>query len=416
MNNFLFRIAAALSLAAVPAFAPAQPGLPPDGAVETALNDHPKVMAAKARIGVAEADANALRKGSHEFTVSGSYMRRSVVREGDYDEFDLSVMRPFRLHGKARLDRKAGEFGITAAQNVAEDAKHQAAILLADIWWDWLGAAAEARIDDQSAQNLARALSGVKRRVALRDASVLEANQAEAALGAARLAAQQSKGRMETAKARLISQFPSLPLLAVAEELPLPEIPSDGFAAMRDQVIKRSHEIAAADAVASRLGAIAERTQKDRMADPSFGVRIFSERNGAERGAGLIASMPLGGGHRRALADKALQEHSAAMAEAAAVRFDVNEMANTDLAQAEAAWQAWQRSREGLNAQVAAVLKMRRGYDLRAIDLADLLFAERQTQEAFRVEAKTRAEALRSITRLRIDSHNLWIGEEEGHD
>ena len=65
-----------------------------------------------------------------------------------------------------------------------------------------------------------------------------------------------------------------------------------------------------------------------------------------------------------------------------------------------------------MNAQVAAVLKMRRGYDLAAMDLSDLLLAERQTHDAFRAEAIARTEALRAITQIRIDSHNLWISEE----
>ena len=100
------------------------------------------------------------------------------------------------------------------------------------------------------------------------------------------------------------------------------------------------------------------------------------------------------------------------MAELAAVRFDVQEMADGDFARASAAWDSWVRSREGMNAQVAAVLKMRRGYDLAAMDLSDLLLAERQTHDAFRAEAIARTEALRAITQIRIDSHNLWISEE----
>jgi hypothetical protein len=87
-------------------------------------------------------------------------------------------------------------------------------------------------------------------------------------------------------------------------------------------------------------------------------------------------------------------------------------MADGGLAKAQTAWDAWSRSRDGAKAQVAAVLKMRRGYDLGAIDLADLLFAERQTQEMFRLEAQARTDALRAITRLRIDSHELWIGDD----
>lgn len=390
----------------------AEPGLPPESLVQTALDAHPSVEAAKARIGVAEADARALKAGPHEFSVSGTYISRSVDREGRYNEYDATLSRGIRLPGKSRLDRKAGEFGISAAENRWEDAKHQAALLLSELWWGWLGANAEASVDRQGVANLEQALAGIKRRVELRDAAQLEAEQAEAALGNARLMATQSHGRVALAKARLQAQFPSMTLPETPEELPLPEIPAMGFAAMRDQVIERSHEIGAAQAEADRLATLSERARRDRWADPSVGLRAFSERDGAERGAAVVVSMPIGGGHRKAVSERSASEATAAMAELAAVRFDVQEVADSDFARADAAWDSWVRSREGMKAQVAAVLKMRRGYDLAAMDLSDLLTAERQTHDAFRAEAMARTEALRAITQIRIDSHNLWISEE----
>ncbi|MBW8294499.1 TolC family protein [Sphingopyxis sp.] len=406
----MHHLIAMLLVASAPVLA--EPGLLPEPAVREALDAHPSVEAAKARIGVAKAEERALKAGPHEVTVSGSYIRRSVDREGEYDEYDATLSRAVRLPGKARLDRKAGAFGVAASENRFEDARHQTALLLNELWWDWLGASAETAVDLQSVSNLQQSLDGVKRRVTLRDAAPLEADQAEAALGTARLAAAQSKGRADFARTRLIAQFPSLALPDLAVELSLPQQPPGGFALLRDQVIARSHEIGAAEAEAARLGVVSERVRRDRIADPSVGLRVFSERNGAERGAGLVLSMPIGGGQRRAQADKSSAEASAALAELAAVRFDVQEMADGDLSRAEAGLSAWRRSREGLDAQVAAVLKMRRGYQLGAIDLADLLLAERQTHDAFRSEAITRTEAMRAITRLRIDSHNLWIGDE----
>ena len=406
MNRMVFALLIGVSQAAF-----AEPGLPPEALVQTALDAHPSVEAAKARIGVAEADARALKAGPHEFSVSGSYISRSVDREGRYNEYDATLSRGIRLPGKSRLDRKAGEFGISAAENRWEDAKHQAALLLSELWWSWLGANAEAAVDKQGVANLEKALAGIKRRVELRDAAQLEADQAEAALGNARLMATQSQGRVALAKGRLQAQFPSMSLPETPEELPLPEIPAMGLAAMRDQVIERSHEIGATEAEADRLATLSERARRDRWADPSVGLRAFSERDGAERGAGVIVSMPIGGGHRKAVAERSASEATAAMAELAAVRFDVQEMANSDFARASAAWDSWVRSREGMKAQVAAVLKMRRGYDLAAMDLSDLLLAERQTHDALRAEAIARTEALRAITQIRIDSHNLWIAE-----
>jgi outer membrane protein TolC len=189
-------------------------------------------------------------------------------------------------------------------------------------------------------------------------------------------------------------------------------MPQASLAELRALVIARSHEIGAARAEAERMQALADRARRDRIADPSVGVRAFSERSGQETGIGLIATIPIGGRHRSALADRAGSEAAAAEAMATAVAFDVQEMADTDVVQADAAWSAWQRSRDGAKAQVAAVLKMRKGYDLGAIDLADLLLAERQTQDMFRAEVQARTEALRAITRILIDSHSIWISDE----
>ena len=44
-----------------------------------------------------------------------------------------------------------------------------------------------------------------------------------------------------------------------------------------------------------------------------------------------------------------------------------------------------------------------------ALANADLLLGERMVHDAFRSEAGARAEAMRAITKLRIDSHELWL-------
>lgn len=404
-------LAGAALLFASPAIA--EPGLPDEAVVAAALDAHPSVKAAMARTGAARAQARALARGSHEVTFSGSYINRSVDREGSFDEFDGQLTRSFRLPGKARLDREIGQYGVSAAENRAEDARHQAALLLAQSWWDWLGAAEEARVDRQAAENYTKLLEAVRRRVAVRDAAQLDADQAGAALGSARVAAEQSAGREAMARARLATQFPGLPLGDSAPPVPMPALPEKGISALGQLVIQHSHEIAAADADAQRADASASRARADRIADPSFGVRMFSERGGAERGAGVLFSMPLGGGHRKALADLAEAEASATLSDAMAVRFAVKETAETDMTEARFRFAAWQRAREGLKVQLAALQKLREGHKAGEIDLSDELLGERQVHDAFRLEAQARTEAMRALTRLRIDSHSIWIGQDE---
>ena len=400
-----------LPLLALAAPLAAEPGLPDEAAIARALDEHPSVQAARARTDAARARANGLKQGPHEFTFSGSYTRRSVDREGKYDEYDAQVSRALRLPGKGRLDREIGAFGVEAAENLAEDARHQAALLLAGHWFDWLSASAQARVDSAAVANYEQALKAVKRRHELRDAAQLDVDQASAALAAARLAAEQSGGMAALARTRLANHFPALPLPAEAPDVPLPAMAEARLSQLRDLVISNSHEIAAAEAEARRMAALADRTDKDRLADPSIGVRVFSERGGAERGAGVVFSVPLGGSHRKALADEAGASASAARAEEQLARFTVQETADADVTEARYRLAAWQRARETVEAQMAALAKLRRGHELGEIDLADLLLGERMVHDAFRIEAAARTDAVRAITKLRIDSHELWLAD-----
>ncbi|HZV18620.1 MAG TPA: TolC family protein [Sphingobium sp.] len=389
----------------------AEPGLPDTAAVKGVLDEHPSVVAARHKVEAAMADARARAKGPHEFTLSGGYDRRRIDLEGEFDEYSAELTRGVRLPGKAAIDREIGQYGVAAAKHLAEDAKHQAALLLAGHWFDWLGASARAAIDRQAVANYEAALSAVRRRIALRDASELDADQTAAALGSARAMAEESAGRAALARRRLETHFPGLPLPAEAPDLPQPQLPEGGLDRLRDLVLSESHELAAAEAEAQRMASLAERARRERIADPSIGVRIFSERGGSERGAGLIFSVPLGGGNRRAQADQAAATASAARSEERLAHFTVTQTAEDDLAEARYTLAVWQRAREGLEAQTAALTKMRRGQELGEIDLADRLLAERMVHDAFRGEVAARTEALRAITKLRIDSHDLWLAD-----
>ncbi len=404
------RLTLILPLLALAAPLAAESGLPDEAAVDMALDDHPSVAAARARLQAAEARAQGLKRGSHEFTLSGSYVRRSIDREGDFDEYDAQLSRAVRLPGKARLDREIGAYGIEAASNLAEDARHQAALLLAMHWYDWLSASAQSRVDQAAVANYEKALAAVTRRMELRDAAQLDVDQANAVLANARLGAEHSTGLATLARTRLTTHFPALALPTEAPEVPLPEIADARLSQLRDHVISNSHEIAAAEAETRRMEAVAARDDKDRLADPSLGLRLFSERGGVERGAGIVFSVPLGGGHRKSLADEARAGASAARAEEQLARFTVQETADADVVEARYRIAAWKRARDSVDAQMAAMVKLRRGHELGEIDLADMLLGERMVHDAFRIEAETRAEAMRAITKLRIDSHELWLG------
>lgn len=389
----------------------AEPGLPPEEAVDRALQDHPSVTAAHARLEAARARAESIAKGSYEFTVQGSYVRRNVSGGAAFDEFDAQLNRPFRLPGKARMDRQIGTYGIEVAQNIAEDARHEAALVLAGHWFDWLSASAQARVDRAAVGNYEAALAATERRHAMRDASLLDVDQARAALAEARRTLEQSAGLAALARTRLETHFPALPLPIEAPEVPVPEIAEGRVVQLGDLVIVNSHQIAAAKAESERMAVVADRARADRIADPTVGLRMFSEFGGLERGAGVTVSVPLGGGHRKALANEASAGASAALADEQLARFEVSEAANADMTEARFRLTTWQRARDSVAAQLDALEKQRRGHQLGEIDLSDLLLGERMVHDAFRREAEARAEAMRAITKLRIDAHDLWLAD-----
>jgi cobalt-zinc-cadmium efflux system outer membrane protein len=406
----------AFALLAAPAQAQ-DTGLPSKSDVLAALAVTPSVEAALSRTDAARAEAEGLASGPHEFTLTSSYLSRTVndsagVGNGRFDEFEAQITRPVRLPGKAALDRKIGQQGVVYAENMAGDSIHQAALRLAQGWWTWLSAAQLAAVDRQAVENYSALLASVKRRVALRDASALEEAQASAALDMARAQAEASQGREKVAQVRLAAQFPKLPLPATVPPVPVPELPAGGLESLRERILGRSHEIAAAIALSQQAEAQAERAAKEKQGDPAFGLKVFSEKGGMEKGAGVVFSIPFGGGYRTAMADRASAQASAAQADLRAVRRDIEETADTDLAEAKSALSAWRLTRAALDAQMSALQKVRRGQQLGELGLAEVLLAERMMHEAFRAEAGARTQALQAITRIRIDAHELWIGDQ----
>jgi len=407
MSRLWLLLAAGLA-APTPALAQTS-DLPPPDAVVRVLDNQPNVEAAIARLDAARAEGDALNRGTHEITAQGSVSRRRVDREGSFTEYDTTVSRAFRLPGKAALDRRAGVLGIDVAENRREDARHQAALALATLWYDWLHAAELHRNAGTLVANQQALVAATARRAELRDAARLDLEQARAALALAEVGAGDAAALRDRARTLLQVRFPDLPLPVEPPRLLAPALPPEGLEQLERLIVERSHEIGAAASLAERQSVMARRARADRIADPTFGVRLFSERAGEERGAGLFAALPLGGGYRSAVARQAEAEASAARAEQTLVEREVAGNAAADIAELKARLAAWQASGEAVQRAEASAALSARGQQLGAIDLADRLYADRQANEARDREIAARAAAARLITKLRIDAHAIWI-------
>ncbi|WP_136161269.1 TolC family protein [Sphingomonas flavalba] len=385
--------------------------LPVPELVAAALDNHPTVLAAAARLDAARAQADMLRAGPHEITVEGGYARRSIEMEGRFGEFDATISRPIRLPGKAALDRRAGGLIVDVARNRLADVRHAMALTLGRQWYDWLTATALARTDAEAVANLEQALAAVSRQIALRDAAALDGERARSALALARAQMAESRARAAAARAVLAASFPELPLPVDPPVLAEPAAFADGLPALRDRAVTESHAIAAARAEAGRHAVLADRARADRVADPSLGIRLFSERGGMEKGAGLVASIPIGGRHRAAAVDDAAAAARSVALELTATEREVEAAASAALSNARMLLDVWRDIAEAAAQAQAVADRTVRGRALGAIDLADQLYAERQAREARRAEITARGEALRAMLRLEVDAHMLWAAQ-----
>ncbi|MEN5145850.1 TolC family protein [Brevundimonas diminuta] len=382
--------------------------LPPEAMARQALADHPGVAASRARVGMARAEAEALRRGPHEITLEGAAGRRDIHGEGGFNEFETGLSRSFRLPGKAALDRQAGDLGLEAAGDRLALARRDAALSLAALWYDWLRAAEVQRNAAELVQTQTAVAQATRRRVELRDAAELELEQAGVALAMAEAQMQDAQAEHDRARLLLAGRFPEMPLPDEAPRLSDPAMNSDDIRMLQTLIIDRSLETAAAAREAEREAVLARRARADRYADPSVGLRLFSERGGDEQGAGVTVSIPLGGGHRRALADQATASASAALSERLLTEREVIAAANADVAELRARLASWRAGHEAVSRAERSAALSARGQALGAIDLTDRLYAERQANEARRLEIDARAAARALTAALSIRAGLLW--------
>lgn len=389
----------------------AQQWLPSHDAVHVAIDAQPSVVAARARLDAAKAQARALTIGAHEFQLEVGAQRRTTDELGGrqrFSESEVMLSRAFRLPGKARLDRTIGDASMDSAELRLDDARHQAARLLLDDWMTWLRAAEAVRRTTVQLDSFEREQRALLRRVTLGDAArkdldLLAVEQAQAR--AAKLSAQAA---LETAKLAMHSDFPSLPIPERVPDVDAPVVLPGTAEVWITRIIDRSHEIGALEADARGADARADRARADRIADPTLGLRKMSERGGEEQIVGLVFSMPLGGGQRRALASAEAANAAALHGDAAAMRRDISHEAVVTVTQATRLAAQWQAQREALAASAAALQRVKRGWELGEIGMSEWLQVQRQHHQIAATEADARADAEAARLRVQIDAHDIW--------
>jgi outer membrane protein TolC len=411
---------AAVALACIPWFAlaqePAPDWLPPSAQVHAALRAQPTVRAAAERVQAAEATQRALNVGSYEFQANSGLQRRDVTTEQRrYNEWELGISRTIRLPGKARLDREIGSSTRSVADLRLEDAEHQVARRLLDAWMGWLRGNAVAEEADAQDQLLSRERDALVRRVALGDAARREMDvlDAERATQAAQTLV--ARDAAVAARQTLALGFPEITVPLTAATLPEPQELPDSPQAWRERIVRESAEIAIANGETTRLSKVADRARADRTPDPTVGVRVLSDRGGAERVVGVVLSVPFGTDYRSARAATESANAAAAEAEAADVRRAIEQGAWLAVQAAQSKRAQWQSHQQALAAQTAANTRSRRAWELGEASLGEYLLSLRSLRQARLAETQARVDALQAAMLVRIDAHAMWHSEGAGH-
>jgi outer membrane protein TolC len=396
-----------LSLLALAARA-ADAELPPDAQVRAALESHPAVLAARAGVSEREAAGRALEAGTYELNLRlAAHNRRERASGQDLPEYGVELERAWRSGRKAELDAQLGRQGVARARLAVGDAIHEAARELLRAWFDWLRAAAQGEDWEAQAGLLERESQAVERRVSRGDAPAQERLLAESAFEQAKAQALLAQAKAGAVAAQLAAAFPAISVPASPPTVELRPVEGD-LRRWRALVLEHNHELAVARAESRRVQLVAQRADANRVPDPTLGMRLSSERDGAERVVGFSLALPLPGEARAAAAEGAVAESAAASQREASVLRRLEGQTAALYAFASRSYEAARRADNaalGLrrNAELSS-----RAYALRAINLAEAVAAGRLAIEARLAATLAKLDAAEARYRLMLDAHELW--------
>lgn len=387
------------------------PDLPAPAIAARAIRQAPEVAAARAQLAAHEANKDRLAAGPHETNLRLERGQRRVTSLNErYPEWNVSLERALRLPGKGRLDAELGEQGVAWAQVALGDALHETSRRLLKLWFAALREERAETLWQHQAEVMTRMAAATATRVKHGDASRLEQMLADSAAAQADAAARQAHGRAAVARADLAVRFPGLAAPSGLEPL-LPESPAEQD--WVSEILQHNHELGMARAESRRAQLLAQRADADRIPDPSLGLRLASETGGDQRVLGVALTIPLPGAARAAVSRSQSALADAAANQEAAVERKVRAEAETLLAQARAAYEAWQRN-EAAAAQTREAAKLtEKAKTLGEADLAQWLLAQRQAFDADLTALQARIDAREAAARLTLDAHMLWDLDED---
>ena len=406
--------AAALAIAAVPAWAqsrPTPPDLPPTGLARDSIEQDPAVVEARRALSASRHGAAALRTGPNEWTTRLSAQRRRVDNTGTSNEWTASLERTVRIGGKAGIDAQLGDSELLIGQARIGEARREAARALADLWLDTLATGRQRELWAEQLSFAQASHEAVEKRRKAGDASLLDLNVARADFIEVQRQLSAATSAEAKAKAKLAVRFPTLKY--DPQPLADPTALGMGLPQWRERILAQSDPIRTAEGLLKKAELNAARARADRIPDPTVGVYTASEAFRNERVIGLSLSIPLSGSYRSERLQQALQEAEAARAKVERQKRDEEIEIVAAYADATGGLERWRLASQGLSTTRDSARLTQRAYTLGEADLQTLLLARRQALDASTAAEQARVEALRWHYRLLIDAHLIWALEED---
>lgn len=383
--------------------------LPDPAAAESALWASPSVAKARGDFTAQELRSQSLQRGREEWMLGADIARRRIQTspQDNQGEWGVAVSRPLRLPARAEADRSlAGALTAHAEASLGE-ALHESGRQLLALWFDWLTESSQIQVWQAQVALAEQQLAAVNARIRLGEAARAERVNAEAALAQVRLQQQQAVAREQLARNRLRAQFPEVPITADAA-LPQPLGPDGTADDYVNTVLEHNHELFRARRQAEVLQAETRQLASRRSVDPHVGVFYKNEAGGDEHVLGLNVGLMLPGDARRT--DQLAAAQLSAAAQDAAVRLEqrLRQEARADFEAASSQVANWVQADRAAQAQAEAARLAARAYSLGEGGLDQVLLSRRLALEGELMVRQAQLDALSSLARLKLDSHQLW--------
>ncbi len=384
------------------------PDLPPAAQVEVALSHHINVRTAESEVRIELANRRKWSSGNYEFNLRAGNSQRELSPTGQRQrEWDVAIERPLRLFNKVVLDSNIGNESVLRAEHALGDARHEAARLLLNQWFNWQREQTQVNLWRRQVGILTQKVGITEKRVRAGDALKIELNQVQVVAAQAGVSLQQASLRVQLAASELKRPFPGL-MLPAEVALALPQPIEHELDYWQEQVMDDNHELGLAQSESRVQELLAQRMGADRVPDPTIGLRYSNEKAGEEKLVGVYFSVPLSFGLRGVNAEVARHHADIAHTREISTKRRLEGDVYTAYTRAVNNYLIWQQAQQAYRSVNANAELVARAYSLGGSSASDVLAARRLALESGLAASMAQLDANEARYRLLLDAHQLW--------